>query len=280
MSGIISKDLRWDGSIIVEPRTFDLLGFFAPREGLRVSGLFAKLLPWIVYTHETSCGRVFADCFDLRRAVPETRLRKELPVGKRFRVFEGLCLVASLVGRQFGGKEGWLRVDGALNVFLLDVGGQILAVSVSCLDNSGEFFIDDWWLLLDRVGPLSAHDRVFSFNPSKSLPRTVPSHPPARDYSAYAPANRPFGTVPVERRSVQREYYCSYGLSGYSLRVYLRRHTVKRFCKGYRAQDNPSKPSGVPGDGINSGGRAEKEGDNPLSPKIVECQNSDMLQGR
>jgi len=136
-------------------------------------------------------------------------------------------------------------VDGALNVFLLDVGGQVLAVSVSCLDNSGEFFIDDWWLLLDRVGPLSAHDRVFSFNPSKSLPRTVPSHPPALDYSAYAPANRPFGTVPVERRSVQREYYCSYGLSGYSLRVYLRRHTVKRFCKGYRAQDNPSRPSGV-----------------------------------
>jgi len=173
----ISKNLRWDGSVLLEPRTFDLLKFFAPREGLRVSGLFADLLPWVVYTHQTACGRVFADCYDLRRAIAENRLPKELPTGRRFRVFEGLCLVASLIGQQFGGKEGWLLADGSLNVFLLDIGGQVLAVSVSCLDGDGEFYVDDWWPLIDRVGPLRAHDRVFSFNPSKSLPSALPPCP-------------------------------------------------------------------------------------------------------
>jgi len=234
MGGLISKNLRWDGSVIVEPHAFDLLKFFAPREGLRVSALFAELLPWVVYTHDTACGRVFADCFDLRRAIRETRLRKELPAGRRFRLFEGLCLVASLIGEQFTGREGWLLVDGSLNVFLLDIGGQVLAVSVSCLDDSGEFFVDDWWLLVDRAGPLRAHDRVFSFNASKSLPRSLPACPPSGDFSAHPPANLP----QVERRAAVRGCYRSYGLCGHSLKVYLRRHTVKRFCKGFTAQSH------------------------------------------
>jgi hypothetical protein len=238
MGGLLSKDLRWDGSVILEPHVFDLLKFFAPREGLRVSGLFAALLPWVIYTHDTACGRVFADCFDLRRAIREQRLRRELPVNRRFRLFEGLCLVASLIGGQFTGREGWLLLDGSLNVFLLDIGGQTLAVSVSCLDNSGEFFVDDWWLLVDRAGPLRAHDRVFSFNQSKSLPMAMPARPLAVDFSAHAPANRPFDAVETERRAITRGVYRSYGLSGHSLRVYLRRHTVKRFCKGFTAQNH------------------------------------------
>lgn len=239
MGGTVSKNLRWDGSIVVEPHTFDLLKFFVPREGLRISSMFKELLPWVIYTHETSCGRVFADCFDLRRTIREPRLRKELPTDRRFRLFEGLCMVATLIGQQFGGKEGWLLVDGSLNVFLLDIGGQTLAVSASCLDESGEFFIDDWWLMIDRVGPLQAHDRVFSFNPSKSLPRRMSSHPLTGDLSGYVPANRPFGTVLVDRRSIQRGIYSTYGLSGHALKTYLCRHTVKRFCKAYRIRRPP-----------------------------------------
>ena len=229
----ISKNLRWDGSVLLEPRTFDLLKFFAPREGLRVSGLFADLLPWVVYTHQTACGRVFADCYDLRRAIKENRLPKELQTGRRFRVFEGLCLVASLIGQQFGGKEGWLLADGSLNVFLLDIGGQVLAVSVSCLDGDGEFYVDDWWPLIDRVGPLRAHDRVFSFNPSKSLPSALPPCPLPGDFPAYAAANGPFETAQTERRSTKRGYYRRYRLGGRSLQIYLLRHTAKRFCKGF-----------------------------------------------
>jgi hypothetical protein len=248
MGGTVSKSLRWDGSVVVEPHTFDLLKFFAPREGLRISGMFEALLPWVVYTHETSCGRVFADCLDLRRTIRENRLRRELPTGKRFRLFEGLCLVASLIGQQFGGKQGWLLVDGSLNVFLLDIGGQTLAVSVTCLDNRGEFFIDDWWLLIDRAGPLRAHDRVFAFNPSKSLPSRMPAHPLIGDMSGHVPANRPFGTVLVERRSVQRGIYLTYGLSGQALKTYLRRHTVKRLCKGYAMPCRPFAARGMPMD--------------------------------
>jgi hypothetical protein len=54
MGRAISKNLRWDGSIIVEPRTVDLLAFFVPREGLRVSGAFAASLPWVVYTRHSA----------------------------------------------------------------------------------------------------------------------------------------------------------------------------------------------------------------------------------
>ena len=246
MGGTVSKNLRWDGSLVVEPRTFDLLKFFVPREGLRISGMFEELLPWVIYTHETSCGRVFADCFDLRRTIPGARLRKELPVGKRFRLFEGLCMMASLIGQQFGGKPGWLLVDGSLNVFLLDIGGQTLAVSVSCLDDSGEFFIDDWWLTIDQVGPLRTRDRVFSFNPSQSLPHCMPAHPLTGDLSAYEPANRPFGTVLVERRSVQRGIYSNYGLGGRALKTYLCRHTVKRFSKSYSMRVQYFMAAGTP----------------------------------
>ncbi|MFZ4699433.1 MAG: hypothetical protein ACOYMG_05240 [Candidatus Methylumidiphilus sp.] len=282
MGGSISKNLRWDGSVVIEPHTFDLLKFFAPREGLRVSAMFAELLPWVVYTHDTACGRVCADCFDLRRAIRETRLRKELPTARRFRLFEGMCLVAALIGEQFTGKEGWLSVDGSLNVFLLDIGGQVLAVSVSCLDDSGEFFVDDWWLLVDRAGPLRARDRVFSYNPSKSLPRTLPACPPTGDFLAYAPANRALVTVPVERRSVGRGYYRAYGLGGHALEVYLHRHTVKRFCHGFTAQSHrlaaKKTPAGRSADYWT--GDSKKDRDNPSSLQMVRYQNPGMLQGR
>jgi hypothetical protein len=231
MNGIIAKSLRWNGSIIIEPHTFDLLKFFAPREGLRVSGVFTQLLPWVIYTHKTSCGRVFADCFDLRRSIRETRLRNELPITKTFRLADGLCLVASLIVEQFDGKEGWLLADGSVNVFLLDMGGQVLAVSVSCLDDSGEFFVDDWWLLLDRVGPLRTHDRVFSLTQSKNLATALPAQPLAGDFSAYASETQASEAIQADRRSIQRGVYRSCRLGGYSLQVYLRRHTVKRFRK-------------------------------------------------
>ena len=236
MSHVISKSLRWDGSIIVEPRTFDLLKFFAPRDGLRVSDLFAELLPWVVYTHNASCGQIIADCFDLRRTLQEKWLRKELQKNKAFGVCEGLCLVASLIGQQFKGRKGWLLRDGSVNVFLMDMGEQILAVSVSCLDNSGEFFVDDWWPLLDRSGPLRSHDRIFLRNPSKKTARVIPAYPFAGDFPIYMPGKLLSETDLTERRSANREFYLAYGLTGHSLQVYLQRHTVKRFCKGCMAQ--------------------------------------------
>jgi len=239
VSGIISKNLRWDGSVIIEPRTFDLLKFFVPREGLRVSALFAELLPWVVFTNRASCGQIFADCFDLRRNLREKWLRKELPKSKAFGVCEGLCLVASLIGQQFKGREGWLLRDGSVNVFLMEMGEQILAVSVSCLDNSGEFFIDDWWPLLDRSGSLRSHDRIFLSNPSKKTARAIPTYPFAGDFPIYMPGKLISGSDLTERRSANRELYLSYGLSGHSLKIYLQRHTVKRFCKNCIAHTCP-----------------------------------------
>jgi hypothetical protein len=225
MSGIISKSLRWDGSIIIEPRVFDLLKFFVPREGLRVSKVFYELLPWVVYTHDTGCGRVLADCFDLRRTISEKRLFKDLPIINAFQLSDGLCVVASLIGKQFDGKEGWLLVDGSVNVFLLEVGGQVLAISVSCLDDSGEFFVDEWWLLIDKIGPLRACDRIFSLRQAMLLEKAIPAHPPAST------------VIHTERRSTERGIYRSYSLGGQALQVYLCRHTVKRFRKLGIAQD-------------------------------------------
>jgi len=236
MGRAISKNLRWGGSVVVEPHAVDLLKFFVQREGLRVSAAFAELLSWIVYTHSTACRRVFADCLELRRPVPESRLRKELPVPRAFQAIDGLCLLATLVGAQFGGKPGWLSTDGEVNVFLLDVGGQTLAVSVSCLDGSGEMFVDEWWLLIDRSGPLMAHDRVFSQSLGKRAEAADPARLPALDAS-----NSPsFEDSRTERRSAKRGDYRYYGLGGHSLIVYLRRHTVKRFCKACAAVRRPA----------------------------------------
>ena len=71
------------------------------------SAMFGAFLPWVVYTHTTACGRVVADCADLRRTVRESRLRRELPVARTFDLAEGLCVVAALIGGQFTGKPGW-----------------------------------------------------------------------------------------------------------------------------------------------------------------------------
>ena len=284
MSGAFSKNLRWDGSVIVEPRTFDLLKFFVAREGLRVSAMFAAFLPWVVYTHTTACGRVFADCADLRRTVRENRLRRELPVARTFDLAEGLCVVAALIGEQFTGKPGWLRLDGSLNVFLLDIGGQVLAVSVSCLDGSGEFFVDDWWLLLDRVGPLRVGDRVFSRNPAQWMPKTVPAQPCAGLLSAYAPANEPLGVLAAERRATARGFYHSYGLGGYALHVYLRRHTAKRFCTrcgSRQCSDGAKRLSALMTAEVElNRGVIKNEGDSPLSPAIIRKVDSGMHQWR
>jgi len=232
MGGEISKNLRWDGSIIIGPRAIDLLKFFVPREGLRVSSAFAASLPWVVYTHSTACRRVSADCFGLRRALPEKRLRKELPISRAFHAIDGLCLAATLIGGQFGGRPGWLLMDGSVNVFLLDVGGQTLAVSVSCLDGTGEIFVDAWWPLIDRLGPLMARDRVFSMGRAmQPAEAATPARPPAGLLPLHASNSEPFEPGQTERRAAKRgDYLCS-GLGGRALRVYLQRHTAKRFCK-------------------------------------------------
>lgn len=224
MGKAISKNLRWDGSVAVEPHPVDLLRFFAPREGLRVSAAFAGLLPWIVYTHDTVCNRLLADCFDLRRAIRQNRLRHELPSHRAFHAIDGLCLAASLIGEQFGGKPGWLVLDGAVNVFLLDVGGQTLAVSVSCLDAAGELFVDDWWFSVEHCGSLVVHDRVFVSSQAQAAQVASPM--------TMASAANDDGRS--ERRRAVRDYGPC-GLGGRALRVYLRRHTVKRFCAGYTA---------------------------------------------
>jgi hypothetical protein len=239
MKRTIAKSLSWDGSIIVEPRKFDLLAFFVSREGLRVSKMFAELLPWVVYTHHIACGPVCSDRLCLRRTIRQTRLRKELPIRRTFRLTEGLGLIAALVGEQFGGREGWLSLDGSLNVFLMALGGQVLAVSVSCLDDEKAFFIDDWWLLIDQAGPLRAGDRVFSPNPSKP-PVVAAGGPPA-----YLPANDSVGFPLVERRAVKRGCYRVYGLGGHSLQIYLNRHTVKRFRKCLKVRGNVSAAQGA-----------------------------------
>ena len=231
MDGMISKSLSWGGSIRVEPHAFDLLKFFAPREGLRVSGAFTQWLSWVIYTRKTYCGRVCADCFDLRMAVRDTRLRKEMPTAKAFQLAEGLCLVAFLVGEQFGGREGWLLADGSANVFLVDVAGQVVAVSVSCLDDGGEFFVDEWWLLLDKAGPLRTRDRVFAHARSDPVAEATPTQPPAWEFSVYAPETQAVTAIHAERRAVKRGFYRTYGLGGHLLQAYLRRHTAKRFCK-------------------------------------------------
>ena len=246
MGGEISKNLRWDGSIIIGPRAIDLLKFFVPREGLRVSGTFAAALPWVVYTHSAACRRVSADCFGLRRALPERRLRKELPISRAFHAIDGLCLAATLVGGQFGGRPGWLLTDGSVNVFLLDVGGQTLAVGVSCLDGTGEIFVDGWWPLIDHLGPLMAGDRVFSV--SRAVPSAraeTPVPPPAGPLSLDASNSEPFEPGRIERRAAKRGDYLCAGLGGRALRVYLQRHTAKRFCKLCTALRRPAGGKGL-----------------------------------
>ena len=144
-----------------------------------------------------------------------------------------------MVGEHFGGREGWLSLDGSLNVFLMALGGQVLAVSVSCLDDEKAFFIDDWWLFIDQAGALRAGDRVFSPNPSKP-PVVAVCAPPA-----YLPANDPVGFPLVERRAAKRGFYRVYGLGGHSLQIYLNRHTVKRFRKCLKVRGNVSAAQGA-----------------------------------
>ena len=89
--------------------------------------------------------------------------------------------------------------DGSVNVFFMNISEQILVISVSCLDNSGEFFVDDWWPLLDRSGPLRTHDRIFLRNPFKNTPKAIPQYQFPGDFPIYMPGKLLLGTHMTEQ---------------------------------------------------------------------------------
>lgn len=186
MGRSIAKNLRWEGCVSAPPCALDLPGFFPVCDGLRLSAHFAGLLPWLACARPGECPALRADCLSLRRDIRQARLRKELPLSRAFAPRQGLCLLASLLLAQAGGRGGWLRVDGGVNVFLLGVGGQPLAVSACCLDDSGGFFLDAWWPLLDLAGPLRAGDRVFSATAPWAASPARPRRPARRRHKTRA----------------------------------------------------------------------------------------------
>ena len=156
---VLEEVLEFRGKVMVEiDQTLNTDDFLQTREGLWVHSdlelLGGKACP-LVETVELSK-------YSLRKNTLDSAITRELPENFIFTIEECRTIIASLLNKQWGGKEGILPNDGCAKIFYVwDKDKKLcFAVSVGWDSDSDRWLVDVW----SAGRRWDAEDTVFSRN--------------------------------------------------------------------------------------------------------------------